>query len=190
MIWQSFAAAPIIFNHCLTSHHLKNTPLLSDTSKNTGPLFSIWGLLGLYVLVWVLTRGLTDSNLDHYADMLENYAWGQSMAWGSTKHPPLFAWVTGLWFDIFPTQDIAYYLLSYLNVAIGLLGVYRLAHALRLPNLALPSVMLLCMAFPYSTLAAKFNANAILLSVWPWRGCTACAMSAVRAGFGLRHWGC
>ncbi len=147
---------------------MKNTPLLSDTSKNTGPLFSIWGLLGLYVLVWVLTRGLTDSNLDHYADMLENYAWGQSMAWGSTKHPPLFAWVTGLWFDIFPTQDIAYYLLSYLNVAIGLLGVYRLAHALRLPNLALPSVMLLCMAFPYSTLAAKFNANAILLSVWPW----------------------
>ncbi len=111
---------------------------------------------------------MTDSNLDHYADMLENYAWGQNMAWGSTKHPPLFAWVTGLWFDIFPTQDTAYYLLSYLNVAIGLLGVYRLAHALRLPDLALASVMLLCMAFPYSTLASKFNANAILLSVWPW----------------------
>ncbi len=131
-------------------------------------MFSIWSLLGLHVLVWVLARGIADSNLDHYADMLENYAWGQNMAWGSTKHPPLFAWVTGLWFDIFPTRDIAYYLLSYLNVAIGLFGVYRLAHSLRLPNLALASALLLCMAFPYSTLAAKFNANAILLSLWPW----------------------
>jgi len=34
-------------------------------------------------------------------------------------------------------RDIAYYLLSYLNVAVGLLGIYRLAHALRLPHLAL-----------------------------------------------------
>jgi hypothetical protein len=29
-------------------------------------------------------------------------------------------------------------------------------------------VLLLCLAFPYSTLAVKFNANAILLSTWPW----------------------
>ncbi len=74
-----------------------------------------------------MAHGVANTNLDGYADMLENYAWGQNLAWGSAKHPPFFAWVTGVWFLIFPTIDTAYYLLSYLNVAVGLLGVYRLA---------------------------------------------------------------
>lgn len=127
-------------------------------------------VLGLHVAVWVLAHGMADTNLDSYADMLENYAWGQELAWGSAKHPPLFAWVTGVWFAIFPTRDSAYHLLSYLNVALGLLGVYRLAFAIDRKELALPAVILLSMAFPYSTLAVKFNANAILLSIWPWVG--------------------
>ncbi len=133
-----------------------------------GLLYGIWGLLGLHVLVWVAGQSMASSNLDNYADMLESYAWGQNLDWGNAKHPPLFGWVTNAWFAVFPTRDAAYFLLSYLNVAVGLLGVYRLAHALRLSHLAWPGVMLLCLAFPYSTLAAKFNANAILLSLWPW----------------------
>ena len=130
----------------------------------------IWWVLGVHVLAWVIAHGIADTNLDSYADMLENYAWGQDLTWGSAKHPPLFAWVTGAWFALFPTLDTAYHLLSYLNVAIGLLGVYRLAQAMDRADLALPAVVLLSMAFPYSTLAVKFNANAILLSVWPWVG--------------------
>lgn len=137
---------------------------LEKISKNTW----IWWVLGIHVLAWVVAHGIADTNLDSYADMLENYAWGQNWAWGSAKHPPLFAWVTGAWFVVFPTTDMAYHLLSYLNVAIGLLGVYRLAQAIDRHDLALPAVILLSMAFPYSTLAVKFNANAILLSVWPW----------------------
>lgn len=128
----------------------------------------IFGLLGAHVLVWVVAHGIADTNLDAYADMLENFAWGQRLAWGSAKHPPLFAWVTGGWFAVWPTLDVFYHLLSYGNAAVGLWGIYRLAHAMRQPNWALPSVVLLCLAFPYSTLAVKFNANAILLSVWPW----------------------
>ena len=131
-------------------------------------MYGVCGLIGLHVLVWFAGHSMASSNLDSYADMLESYAWGQNLDWGSAKHPPLFGWVTNAWFAIFPTRDSAYYLLSYLNVAVGLLGVYRLAQALRLSHLALPAVMLLCLAFPYSTLAAKFNANAILLSLWPW----------------------
>ena len=131
-------------------------------------MYGIWSLLALHALVWVLAHSIANTNLDSYADMLENYAWGQNLAWGSAKHPPFFAWVTGAWFSIFPTTDTAYYALSFLNVALGLLGVYRLAQALQLQSLALPAALLLCMAFPYSTLAAKFNANSILLSLWPW----------------------
>lgn len=133
-------------------------------TKNLG----LWVILGLHVLAWVLAHGISDTNLDAYADMLENYAWGQHLSWGSAKHPPLFAWITGMWFMVFPPLDTSYHLLSYLNVAVGLLGVYRFAKAIGHDDFALPSVLLLSMAFPYSTLAVKFNANAVLLSVWPW----------------------
>ena len=125
-------------------------------------------MLGCHLLIWVVAHGISDTNLDGYADMLENYAWGQEMAWGSAKHPPLFAWVTGAWFSIFPNLDSFYHLLSYTNVVVGLLGVYRLAQSVLQRDLALAAVILLSMALPYSTLAVKFNANAILLSVWPW----------------------
>lgn len=128
----------------------------------------IYWILGAHIFVWVLAHGVSDTNLDGYADMLENFAWGQHLEWGSAKHPPLFAWVTGVWFAVLPTQDVFYHLLSYGNAALGLLGVYRLAMAMQKPQWAWPSVVLLCLAFPYSTLAVKFNANAILLSVWPW----------------------
>lgn len=138
-----------------------------DLGQNTHDKW-IWWVLSSHVLAWVVAHGIADTNLDSYSDMLENYAWGQELMWGSAKHPPLFAWATGIWFGLLPTMDVFYHLLSYINVAVGLLGVYRLAHAIDRSDLALPAVLLLCMAFPYSTLAVKFNANAILLSVWPW----------------------
>lgn len=136
----------------------------SILSRNTW----VYWFLCAHVFVWVLAHGISDTNLDGYADMLENFAWGQDPEWGSAKHPPLFAWVTGAWFAVLPTRDVFYHLLSYSNAALGLLGVHRLALAMQKPQWALPSVLLLCLAFPYSTLAVKFNANAILLSVWPW----------------------
>jgi len=138
----------------------------------------------MHVLAWVLAHGIADTNLDGYADMLENFAWGQNWAWGSAKHPPLFAWVTGAWFLVFPHLDVSYHLLSYVNVALALLGVYKASRAMGRPDLALPSALLLCMAFPYSTLAVKFNANAILLSLWPWvlLAWVRCVGSQARAG--------
>ena len=125
-------------------------------------------VLFLHVLVWIAVQSIAATNLDSYGDMLENYAWSQVLEWGSFKHPPLFAWITGLWFWVMPENDFSYRLLAYLNVAVGLAGVYRLAVAMRLASLALPAILLLCLAFPYSTLAAKFNANSVLLSIWPW----------------------
>ena len=125
-------------------------------------------LLILNLLVWVVARFISDTNLDPYGDMLENFAWGQEFSWGTHKHPPLIGWVTALWFSILPRNDTAYHLLSYLNVSLGLVGVYRVAIVLGFARVAVPTVLLLAMALPYSTLAVKFNANAILLSLWPW----------------------
>lgn len=125
-------------------------------------------LLALYVLVWAIARSVASPNLDAYADMLENYAWGQSIEWGSFKHPPLVGWITGLWFRLVPALDSLYFLLSYAAAAIGLLGLHRLARAVGLGQLATAAVLLQMFALPYGTLAAKFNANTVLLPLWPW----------------------
>lgn len=125
-------------------------------------------MLALYVLAWTLAQGLAAPNLDGYADMLENYAWGQAIEWGSFKHPPLVGWVAGLWFRLFPTIDAMYFLLSYAAAALGMLGIHRLAVAAGLGRLATAAVLLQMFALPYGTLAAKFNANSVLLPLWPW----------------------
>ncbi|MFM7568706.1 MAG: hypothetical protein ACKO8O_08420 [Betaproteobacteria bacterium] len=120
-----------------------------------------------YALIWSMAQWLSQPNLDRYHDMLESFAWSQTFEWGSFKHPPFFAWVTGAWFAFMPRTDFAFNLLSYANVAVGLLGVAVLARLAGLGRFAAPAVILLFWCLPYTTLAAKFNANAQLLSVWP-----------------------
>lgn len=122
----------------------------------------------VFSLAWAIIQWFSAGNLDGYSDMLENYAWSQSWDWGTHKHPPFFAWVVGGWFSVFPQTDLSYRLLSYANVAVALWGVVSLGRRLGLGHTAGTAVLLLMWSFPYSTLAAKFNANAQLLSLWPW----------------------
>ena len=111
---------------------------------------------------------VSDTNLDPYGDMLENFAWGQSFDWGQAKHPPLVGWITGAWFSVFPVSQISYHVLAYSNAALGLAGIYVLGARLGLARISLAATLAMCLALPYSTLAVKFNANTILLPVWPW----------------------
>lgn len=125
-------------------------------------------LLASACLTWTAMVFLSAGNLDPYHDMLESYAWSQPLRWGTHKHPPFFAWVTGLWFALFPQTDWAFRLLSFTNVAVGLCGVWVLGLRLGLGRLAPWGALLLLWSFPYTTLAGKFNANSQLLSLWPW----------------------
>jgi len=164
-------------------------PTLPHTSPLAEPVgsppHSTTRLVLVHALVWALLQWLAQGNLDSYHDMLENFAWAQTFEWGTFKHPPLFAWVVGAWFTIFPTADWAYRLLAYTNVAVGLWGVATLARRLHLPHLAPSAVLLLLWALPYTTLAAKFNANSQLLSLWPW---TAVALLAAITSSGRARW--
>ena len=134
---------------------------------------------------WALAHWMAYPNLDPYHDMLESFAWAQTFEWGTFKHPPLFAWVTGVWFSVFPRGDLAFKLLAYTNVAAGLLGVAALARALGLAAHAQAAIVLLLTCLPYTTLAAKFNANTQLLSVWPW---TAAALVYSISSRGPHSW--
>ena len=93
--------------------------------KRTRALLACVGVV--YVATWVLISWLSVPALDSYGDMVENYAWSQTWTLGTFRHPPLFAWIVGAWFTVFPTHVWAYYVLSYVNAWIGVLGIVSLA---------------------------------------------------------------
>jgi len=137
----------------------------------------LWRIAAAYLLAWAAVAWLSSPSLDAYGDMVENYAWSQTWAWGSFKHPPLFAWIVRIWFDLFPTRVWAYYLLSYLNAGIGILGILQVARRCyprepsssdRRDDFLLLVLVFALLSAPYSNLAAKFNADTVLLSLWPW----------------------
>src|ERR1041384_403013 len=69
-------------------------------------------LLIAYVAVWTLYGVLAKASQDLHSDMTEMVAWSRELAFGYPKHPPLGAWLTGLWFAVFPTADWSFYLFA------------------------------------------------------------------------------
>lgn len=135
-------------------------------------------------LVWTLAAWLSRGNLDVPGDMVENYVWGIEWQAGYAKHPPLFAWIAAAWFAVFPRVDGAYFALSALNAAAGLCGVALLARRLLPRDEAALATLALAVSPLYTALAIKFNANAVLLSTWPW---AAWGFLALMQGGRLRH---
>ncbi|ARP90831.1 hypothetical protein CAL14_11485 [Bordetella genomosp. 9] len=125
-------------------------------------------LFALHAVVWTAGAWLYRSNLDWAGDMLENYVWGIEWQAGYHKHPPLFAWITAAWFAVFPRSDAAYFALSNLNALVGLCGIVALAGRFLTPGLAAVAGLAMAVSPIYTTLAIKFNANTVLLSLWPW----------------------
>lgn len=125
-------------------------------------------LLFAHVLVWTWAGTAGRSNLDHAGDMVEAYVWGQSFEWGYLKHPPLSAWIAGAWFRWVPEGHAGYALLSALNAAFGLAGVAALARRFLPARWALLAMAATALTPGFTTLAMRFNPNAVLLSTWPW----------------------
>lgn len=129
---------------------------------------AIAALLVLHVATWTLYGTLALGFTSLHDDMTEAWVWGQEWQLGYFKHPPLFGWVAGAWFHVFPRTDWSFYLLSSLNSAIGLAGVVALAHSVGLRSRGLVPVLILMLTPLYGFLSLKFNANAILVPLWPW----------------------
>jgi len=125
-------------------------------------------LLLVHVLLWTWVGVSSRSNLDTPGDMVEAYAWSQGWQWGYYKHPPLSAWVAGLWFSVVPASQLGYSLLAALNAALGLAGLAVLAREFLPRPWVLLAVAVASLAPGITALALRFNANAILISSWPW----------------------
>ena len=123
-------------------------------------------LLG-HVLLWTWVGWSSRSNFDLPGDMVEAYAWGQGWQWGYFKHPPLSAWVAALWFSVVPESHFGYSLLAAVNSAIGLAGLALLASEFVPRRWVLLCVAMASLTPGITSLALRFNANAILVSTWP-----------------------
>jgi hypothetical protein len=125
-------------------------------------------LLAVHVLLWTWVGVSSRSNFDAPGDMVEAYAWSQGWQWGYWKHPPLSAWVAGLWFAIVPESHFGYSLLAAVNGAVGLAGLALLSREFLPRRWVLMAVAVASLAPGITTLAMRFNANAVLISTWPW----------------------
>ena len=131
--------------------------------RNTKNVFFIFILS--HLIIWTIVPSLTNKNLP--LDTIEALAWGSNLDWGYNKHPPMSAFFSEFFFQIFGSQDWAYYLLSQIFVLVAFYFVFKFAlEILRDDKLSLISVLLLESIYFYNFTSPEFNVNVCQLPFW------------------------
>ena len=132
-------------------------------NRNINNIFFIFALS--HLIIWTFVPFLTNKNLP--LDTIEALAWGSNLDWGFNKHPPMSAFFSEVFFQIFGPQDWAYYLLSQIFVLIAFYFVFKFAYEI-LGNvkLSLISVLLLESIYFYNFTTPEFNVNVCQLPFW------------------------
>ena len=119
----------------------------------------------IHLILWTLVPSLTNNNLP--LDTIEHLAWGSNLDWGFNKHPPAVAFFLEFFYQIFGSQDWAYYLLSQIFVVIAFTVVFKFAEELfKNKILSLISVLLLEGIYFYNFTTPEFNVNVCQLPFW------------------------
>ena len=143
-------------------------PSAAARSPASGLVIATSVLLLAHVAVWTWAGTASRTNLDLSGDMVEAFAWGQGFEWGYAKHPPLMAWMAGAWFAVMPLTQSSFALLAALNTAIGLAGFALLCREFLPRRWWLPALAAAMLTPGTTTMAMRFNANAVLVATWPW----------------------
>jgi len=118
-----------------------------------------------HLVIWTLIPFFSNKNLP--LDVIEALAWGSNLDWGFEKHPPLSAFFTEIFYQIFGNQDWAYYLLSQIFITFSFVIIFKLAKEfLKNETHALISVFLLEGIFFYSFTTPEFNVNICQIPFW------------------------
>jgi 4-amino-4-deoxy-L-arabinose transferase-like glycosyltransferase len=132
-------------------------------NRNINDIFFIFILT--HLTVWTLVPSLTNNNLP--LDTIEALAWGSNLDWGFNKHPPISAFFSEIFYQIFGTQDWAYYLLSQIFVVTAFIVVFKFAEELfQNKTLSLVSVLLLEGVYFFNFTTPEFNVNVCQLPFW------------------------
>ena len=136
---------------------------MTFNKRNINYFFYIF--VTVHLFVWTLVPAITNNNLP--LDTIEALAWGSNLDWGFDKHPPASAFFVEFFYQIFGSQDWAYYFLSQIFVTIAFFVVFKFAEEL-LNNklLSLISVFLLEGIYFYNFTTPEFNVNVAQLPFW------------------------
>ena len=136
---------------------------MTFNKRNINYFFYIF--ITVHLFVWTLVPAITNNNLP--LDTIEALAWGSNLDWGFDKHPPASAFFVEFFYQIFGSQDWAYYFLSQIFVTIAFFVVFKFAEEL-LNNklLSLISVFLLEGIYFYNFTTPEFNVNVAQLPFW------------------------
>jgi 4-amino-4-deoxy-L-arabinose transferase-like glycosyltransferase len=124
-----------------------------------------YSFITIHLILWTLIPSFTNNNLP--LDTIEALAWGSNFDWGFNKHPPASAFFSKVFYQIFGSQDWAYYLLSQIFVLIAFVVVFKFAEELfKNKTLSLISVLLLESIYFYNFTTPEFNVNVCQLPFW------------------------
>ena len=136
---------------------------MTNYKKNINNIFYIFVLT--HLIFWTLIPSLTNQNLP--LDIIEALAWGSNLDWGFNKHPPMSAFFSEIFFQIFGPQDWTYYLLSQIFVIISFYYVFKLSKEIFQNDLlSLISVLLIESIYFYNFTTPEFNVNVCQLPFW------------------------
>ena len=136
---------------------------MTNNTRNINNIFYIFVLA--HLIFWTLVPSLTNQNLP--LDTIEALAWGSNLEWGFNKHPPMSAFFPEVFFQIFGSQDWAYYFLSQIFVIISFYYVFKFSKEFFNSNLlGLISVLLIEAIYFYNFTTPEFNVNVCQLPFW------------------------
>ena len=132
-------------------------------TRNINNIFYLF--ITAHLILWTIIPSLTNSNLP--LDTIEALAWGSNLDWGFNKHPPLSAFFPEVFFQIFGSQDWAYYLLSQIFVITSFYYVFKFSKEIFNNDLlGLISLLLIEGIYFYNFTTPEFNVNVCQLPFW------------------------
>ena len=123
----------------------------------------------VFIAVWLVLLTAIPSVLYTVLplDTIETVMWSHPFAMGNAKHPPLAAWLAGIFMAVFAHADFGIYLLSQLLLATGFVYIYKLGREFFCPAKSALSVVALGTIIFYTFDSAKFNVNLPHMALWP-----------------------
>ena len=119
----------------------------------------------MHLILWTAIPSITNNNLP--LDTIEALAWGSNLVWGFNKHPPASAFFLEIFYQVFGSNDWAYYLLSQIFVVTTFFIVFNFAEKIfNNKILSLISVFLLEGIYFYNFTTPEFNVNVCQLPFW------------------------
>ena len=133
-----------------------------------------------FTILWTLFQLVASASVDVHSDVGDILLSARDFGIGH-RHPPLAAWVFGLWFAVFPRADWSVYLLTVTMVATTLAVTWRLLRDHLDANRALLGIAALILVPLYTFRASTLDENTVTMPFW-----AAAVLFYLRARRGLR----